>query len=273
LAQEIQTRHKVTLTVASISDSYKAAAELKLLPGIGQVIGFADYATAAAEAFVPEAQRSRPEVMSLYEPSRPMYDTERNVYIFRITGAEPAHRPATLDEVKEQVAFDFRRAAAMELAKADAQGLVDQARTSGLKPAAEQAGLKLHMTGAYSSLSAAPIKDYPVTSKSQRTFTEKTFALMGLIDSAATQPSTRPVGLVELPADGKVAVAELIAIESRISPESSDLIHAIFGQRLMQSYAQAIAGEWFNLDSLAQRVGFTDYAGKIRSRGSQASAQ
>jgi hypothetical protein len=271
LAREIEARHKITITVATISDSFKSAAELRLLPGIGQVIGYADMATVLAEPFVPQDQRNRPEVLSLYEPSRPMPDALGNTYLWRITDADPSHRPALVEEVREQAIYDWKRAQAMALAKDDAQKLLEQAKSTGLKEAAEQAGLKLAMTGFYSPYSREPIDNYSVSSRAQTTFVNKTYALMSALADKTT--STRPVGLVELPADGKVAVAELIAIESRMSPDTSDLTRSFLTQRMTQEYRQAIGMEWFNLESVIQRLGYEDFTGKHRPKAAQAAAR
>jgi hypothetical protein len=270
LAKQIEARHKVTITVASINDSFKSAPDLRLLPGIGPVFQFAEQATTYAEAFVPESEKSRPEVLSLYEPSRAMVDALGNNYIYRIIEADPAHKPATLDEVKEQVAYDVKRAAAMELAKADAQKLLDQAKTVGLHPAAEQAGLKVIMTGPFSAMAATPIKDYTITTRSLRTFIQKTFALMALVDK---KDGPKPVGLIELPADARVAVAELIAIESRMTPDMSPLYSTFLTQRMMYEYRAEIGDAWFNYDSLTQRLGYEPIGGKRHTKPAQASAQ
>jgi hypothetical protein len=200
-----------------------------------------------------------------------MPDALGNTYLCRITDADPSHRPALVEEVREQAIYDWKRAQAMALAKDDAQKLLEQAKSTGLKEAAEQAGLKLAMTGFYSPYSREPIDNYSVSSRAQTTFVNKTYALMSALADKTT--STRPVGLVELPADGKVAVAELIAIESRMSPDTSDLTRSFLTQRMTQEYRQAIGMEWFNLESVIQRLGYEDFTGKHRPKAAQAAAR
>ncbi|HWP41023.1 MAG TPA: hypothetical protein VNL70_08855, partial [Tepidisphaeraceae bacterium] len=127
LARQIEQKYKVTPTVAAIND-YKGPLELRLVPGIGQASLFAEFAM-SAEPFVPADQRDRPEVLSLYEPSKPLPDDAGDVYIFRLTDALPAQRPGSIEPVQEQVKADWKKARAFEAARAAAQQLLDSARS------------------------------------------------------------------------------------------------------------------------------------------------
>ena len=135
------------------------------MPGIGQVSQLPDYATIAVDAFMPDAQKDNPNVLHLFQPSRPAKTDEASgdVYIFRITAADPSHKPQAMDEVKDQVEHDWRRLQAFELAKADAQKLFDAAKTAGLQSAAGKRAIIT--TGPYSQIPTVPIPDYTLSTR------------------------------------------------------------------------------------------------------------
>jgi hypothetical protein len=119
-------------------------------------------------------------------------------------------------------------------------------------------------------MSVTPIKDYAITTRSLRTFIPKTFALMAMVGN---KEGPKPVGVIELPADARVAVAELIAIESRMTPEMSPLFANFLTQRMMYEYRQEIGSAWFDYDALVQRLGYEPFGGHKRNKPAQASAQ
>jgi hypothetical protein len=252
IAQEIQSKYHVTLTIASIADSFKSAKELRLLPGIGLVSQFPDYATVDVDAFMPDAQKDDPDVLHLFQPSRPLSDqTGGDVYVFRITAADPAHKPANMKEVADQVERDWKRQQAFDLAKGDAQKLFDAAKTAGLPAAA--GNRKIITTGAFSQSPGEAIVNYTLSTRAQSNFIHSTYALLGEI---AKKDNTKPVALIEMPADAKVAVAELIAVESTLPTHQMAAMEARLELQLLQEYGLSIAGDWFNYDSIVQRVNY-----------------
>src|SRR5205814_5369852 len=96
LAADIQKQYNVLPTVASIADTFKSDKELQALPGIGQARSFAAYATMFVEPFLPEAQRHTPNVLAILQPSQVLPDDRGNNYIFRVTAADPSHKPASM---------------------------------------------------------------------------------------------------------------------------------------------------------------------------------
>lgn len=264
LARDVEARHKVTFTVASIADSFKDAKELRALPGVGQVPSFPDFVTTAAEAFVPADQKDQPGVLSPFEPSRPIQDESRNTYVFRIAAADPSHKPATIDEVKDQVVFDWKRAQAFGMAKAEAAKVLEAARSDGLSAAAGRMNLKLITTGEFSKLPSVPIENYSLSTRAQTSFVQQTYSLLGQLNKP--QAGQKPVTLVEMPADGKVAVAELIAVDSTLTPDRMEMLSSFFSEQMMREYQQLLARDWFKLDSVAERLGYVDETGRVREQ-------
>ncbi|HEY7089229.1 MAG TPA: hypothetical protein VH518_14125, partial [Tepidisphaeraceae bacterium] len=273
LAREIEARHHVTLTVASINDSYKTAKDLEYLAGIGHAMfpsdpptPFAEYAIANAEPFLPADHHQQANVLSLNAPSKPLTDSLSGAtWFFRITDAQPAHRPASADEVKDQVTADWKRAQALELAKADAQKLADAAKTKGLAAAATSAGHRFVTTGGYPKSPTFSIENYPLSTRAQQYFVDQTYALMGQIPQFQ-KDGTHPVALMELAPAGKVAVAELVSVESALKPEMIDQFTDYISDQMMAQYGQIVAADWFSYKSVAERLGYEDNTGKHPTR-------
>ncbi|HMB94802.1 MAG TPA: hypothetical protein VKK61_02055, partial [Tepidisphaeraceae bacterium] len=254
LAKEIQNKYHVTLTVASIGDSFKTAKELRLLPGIGQLSQFPDYATTHVETFVPADQKDSANVLHLFQSTKPLTDYQGgDAYIFRVIAADPSHKPASLAEVKDQVESDWKHAQAYDLAKAEAQKLLDAAKKSGLAAAASSRNLIT--TGPYALAANAPIENYNKLSvRTQFTFVRDTYALLGQLRAK----QQKPVALIEMPSDWKVAVAELIAVESQLKPDQLDLVESQARQGILQESTVGLASAWFDYNSLVQRLNYQD---------------
>ena len=83
------------------------------------------------------------------------------------------------------------------------------------------------------------------------TFIRGTYALLGELEK-----NQKPIALIEMPTDAKVAVAELIAVESQLKPQEMSATASRLDLELMQQYGLSIAGDWFNYNSVAQCLNF-----------------
>lgn len=264
LAGQIESRHRVTLKVASFADEFRSARQLRELPGIGQARDFADSAIALAEAFLPAGQTGSPNALSLFEPSKPIVsEGDQDVYFYRITAAEPSHRPVTLDEVRNQVERDWRRSQAYELAKADALKKFELAKVSGLESAAD--GRKILTTGAFHMSTTIPIENYPLSTPAQEIFISRLREMLGMLQ----QGNYKPVTLVEMPSDWKVAIVELLEAESDLKKEFQELAESELAFRLQEQYRILAAADWFRFDSLVKRLGYQDRTGRHRAASTQ----
>jgi hypothetical protein len=258
LAQEIQSKYHVTITVASIADSFKTAADLRLLPGIGQINQFPDFVTNYIDPFAPAELRSNPNVLHLFQPSKPQpassTPTGGDIYIFRVTAADPAHKPASLAEVKDQVETDWKHQQAYDLAKADAQKTYDAVQKLGLTPAAA-GNHEIITTNSFGMSASAPIEHYDkLSTRAQYTFVRDTYALLGRLSDS----SVKPVALIEMPTDWRLAVVELIAVESQLKPDQLAMAQSHATQNILEEYEQGMQNDWFNYNSIVQRLNYQD---------------
>src|SRR5579884_331133 len=107
------------------------------IPGVGRLKAFADAAFALGDG----------EVSDLIE-------TEDAVYLLSPFAREPAHVPP-LEDIRDRVLADFRRARGEQLARDRAEALRAQAATDGLVKAAAAARLEVIETGPFDRRTAA----------------------------------------------------------------------------------------------------------------------
>jgi len=258
LAQTIQRDYKVLPTVAAFDDKLRDQTELAELPNIGGAFaddtpGFAQYATTAGEPFVPADRKDDPSVLSLFEPSRPLRDSANNVYVFRLTAARPAHAPATPAEVDEPLRRDVIAAAAYEQAKADATALVDTARQSRLKAAAQGAQKNVLTVGPFPTDVRGAMPGLQLKDAANAAFAQGAFKL---ITMSTTRGGGKPVALIELPREGTLYVAELLDVAARPQMAMMGSLEAEVERGVLQELQQYFQAEWFDFDNARRRLNY-----------------
>src|SRR5262249_22528655 len=134
LAQQVQREFGVLPEVTQVAD-FKADRDLESLKGIGKARGpggmpFATYATWYAEPFVDASQKNAPVVLQIHQPSQPISNWDRDVFIFRITETKLSQMPVERSEVAEKVESDAKLAAGYTTARDAADRLIAAARGS-----------------------------------------------------------------------------------------------------------------------------------------------
>jgi len=272
LAKSIQKQYGVLPVVGNI-DQFKTAQELIDVPEIGKTFFFANanteplpfavYATIYAQQFMDDALKNSPESslgLALWQPSRVVVDqTESNFYFFRLTAADPAHKPP-MDQVKDKVLADWKLSAAYDMASDAAHTLLADARDHGLAAAAKAAGNKTVITA--DPFQPAAILSNSSTIPTIRPLNLKPASARDL--AAATQqllstPATsngRPVSLAELPPDALVSVIELNAATPLWTAQNRSVAEA---QVIYRGTIEDEAQLWSQLcdyGALAQRLDF-----------------
>ncbi len=255
LAADIQKQTGVLPTVASIADTFKDDKQLEALAGIGQSlqenIPFSMYATRLAEPFMNGQKSDRS--IAIWQPSQVLRDMRENDYVFRLTAVDPSHKPASLDEVKAAVEADWKKAQAYELAKAQAKQVMESAAKSNLSNAAIGAGKMITTTGPFANRPTVEIPNYEVDPSAKANFLEQAFNLLTL----ANQKNPHPTSLIELPAAGKVLVAQLEDVKPAWrNDDMMAMAGDIFSQQIAHELEIEIYNHWFNYNELATRVGY-----------------
>jgi hypothetical protein len=264
VAKQIEEKFGVRIGVSEINDP-KTAEGLADLKGIGKsFLGmqpFSPYVMRWAEPFVPEGQRKSDDVLSLSEPSKRLRDAEGSQYFFQVTSAEPAHAPANLAAVRDQVVYDIKTQLAFEAAKAAATKLKDAAATTGLAAAAKAAGKDVFPTpdyvtidGRMSGKPAVLIPRVTLPDAANRTLITRAFDL--LADATTDKPHPRTV--VELPNPGRVAVLELTDVERSWTDDDRKLWEVAIAQQIARERTIRLLQEYFSFDAVKQRLELND---------------
>jgi len=257
----IQQEDGVTLTIADVPE-FKTSEELAGIESIGQAsvqnVGFASYALELAEPLVPADRKNNSSVLPLFKASQVLTDDQDNAYIFRLTDAQAAHKPASADEARAKIEADLNNQAAYELAKADAIKLLDGVKVTDLRQGASLVSRPVLMTGAFSKSDAlyggvVSIPSYTVDPKSNTTFVNQAYQLLR---EASKSGKPRPVQLIELPASGKVLVAELQSVEPSNPTRSAFALDLETDSELAIQDVQVLRNAWVEWDELVQRTGW-----------------
>jgi len=207
------TKANLPLATPSRGDNGKAGDARTpgtLVPNTAQQAWFADVASKIVLPMFRE--RGKPFVLPLFKPSPVLRDAAGSSYVFRLTGALPASKPGSIDEVADAVQRDWRSARAYELAMKRARELLEAARKSSLTSAAKESNLKATTTGQF-DLMATTIEGVSLPPEALAKFR---FDALGLLGTAATQPTGPALRLIELPIQGKIFVAQLLTAKPRI---------------------------------------------------------
>jgi len=224
VAASAQSQFGVTPIVGDIKQ-FKSADELTQLSGIGQSsyglastnkrLAFAAYATELFQPWMADSAKNSPAAslaIVLWQFSNTLEDPEQNVYIFRITGSDPAHAPV-LSDMKDRVAADWKAAAAYEKALEAGRALLAGAQLHGLDQAASQAKLSSPiLTESFDPIVLAEEEQSGISIPPLVLQHYSVLQLGAAAQQLIVTPSGanhRPQGLAELYADRIVSVIEL----------------------------------------------------------------
>jgi hypothetical protein len=225
----------------------------------GRPLPFAEYVFTTAHALMPVGSKDRDQAFALHhlQPSQTLTSFDGTFAIYRLTDVEAAHKPNSLDEVAAQVEADVKKKLAYEAALSDARKLIDAAKSSNLSSAAAAAGKLVVDSGEIRLGRPTEIEGLAISPQSQRAFTLQAFDLLAPVQN--DQPT---VGLIELPLDGRLLVAELRDVRSDLPAELLAAIESEIATRSTAQLLQQFAPAWFSYESVVERTGFKDLYAK-----------
>lgn len=267
LAKDIEQQTGVLPVIASLNQ-LQTAKDLQSLDGIGQSmlgqVPFGPYATEFALEFVPPADREKSQVLYPHRPSQVMRDLTGSSYVFRVTSAIPSGRPKSIDEVAAAVERNLRFSRAYDIAKERAKATIEAARTSSLASAAQQMNRKSITTG---MIDAASPTIEGVTLPTPEAGSRFRMEAVRLLSDAATQPTTPPMRLVELPVQGRVFAAQLLTAKPRIDTVALGMLDAMIEAEIMNDLSEPVMKEWFDYHNVVTRTGYRELTAEQRSEG------
>ncbi len=255
LAAQVQSAHKVLPAVVSLNDRYVTPQEAVKIPGLGEaLVGQEDLGTfleSSVAAFVPAERSGDSGVLHRMQPSSPLRDTVGNIYVIRITDADPSHAPATLAEVQDRVRDDRVAAEAYQLARSPADKLLGETKVNGLKSAAAQSALPVITTGVFTNRPNAQIGNYLLPEDAKAQFMEGAFKLLS---TPLAHPGGQPVRVVEMPSAGKLAVTELATLEPLWNQQTQHAFADQAASQLAQEQVHLFMQSWFDWNSTVARL-------------------
>jgi hypothetical protein len=239
---------------------------------------FSNYVTRMVEPLAADDDRRAARmvnmrVLSLYEPS-PILRGEAesssaaaagssapridNLFIFRVTQAEPAHAPPK-EAVIEQVTADARLVDAYNLARQDAAKLAETAHGSGAHLAATAAangktlittGLIEQQQGMGGMGATLTIPNYPLPpGATQAIFMNGAYKLV-LVGGA----EAHPIGVIDLRPTGTVLVGEVNQVQPRWSGQTLPTDQLLVTAVLRSQLETVLRYRWFTLDDTIARM-------------------
>lgn len=183
-------------------------------PRTGQRVSLGDY-TALAEAFI-EADSPAAELgLQVGLPGRVLTDLTNSTYVFRLTGADPAHPATELAPIVDQVRKDAQKVKAYEDLVADRETLVKRAAEESIERLMADADAKQTLSGVTrrqgTQAGTAPLAGV----RSTAPIIQQAFGLADTLSATAdllALPDADRLFTVELPGDYKLAVVRLDAI-------------------------------------------------------------
>jgi hypothetical protein len=255
LAAQIQSQTKVLPAVHSLSDRYVTPEEASHIPGLGEArVGQEDLGTFlenSVAAFVSAARNQEGGLLHRMQPSSPLRDMLGNIYIMRVTDADPTHVPPSVAEVQDQVRADWVTSQAYQLAKSPADKLLGEAKVNGLKSAAQQSGLSAITTGVFMNRPNAQIGNYTVPDDGKNQFIEGAFKLLS---TPPAHPGAQPIRVVEMPAIGKLAVTELASTAPLWNQQNKFAVADQAASELAQEQVRMFMQSWFDWNSAVARL-------------------
>jgi hypothetical protein len=267
LAGEVQAQYGMKVYPTEMDRDFLSQVQLDRLPEIGHSsngrMDFAPYAMQLASSHFARADKGSPVAAAqLMQPAAPLKDIDGNVYIFRLTDARRAQAAPSVDDVAPKVDADLRNQAAYKLAQDAAGPLLAATRNGSLLPAASAMGKFIWMTppfskpfgGGYVELG----KDIILSPEGDKEFVQQAF---GLLSQYNPDTNSHPARLIELPAEGKVYIAELLHVAPRWNQANFFNYSLEVARELHQDQLIKLRAGWMQYDAVTQRLNYKPDSG------------
>ena len=252
LADSITADTHVPVRVTDLSNDELSATQLAALPGIGSASsGRSTFATdVMAQAALYLKDPTKPDALhQLMKPAPQVIDNAQNLYLYRIVGAYAAAPAANLASVQSRINADLRTTAGYDRAKSAAEALLTAANTTGLRPAAVAIGQPVVTTDPFGGTPAGENLGISLSEAARGDFVRQAFSLLNQYN-AVKKPN--PLGLIEVPQDGRVFVVRLASVTRSVDVPEYKMALQIKSELRMQLMRPFFA-QWFDYDAIARR--------------------
>lgn len=242
IVKAVEDTHGVTLQTMGNPDEWIAVTDLESLPGIGQsMIGegrdarpFTTYVSATKTLVEDPSQVLRSLRTQVSVASKTLRGFDGNRYLFRLTDAQTAHAPESLDEVRERVAADAKQIAAYEQLIAGAESWKTMTVAEGIDAAAEAGNTAVQDLPPFQKV-AGTAGDPPMIPGVgvSRAFVDSAFGLVEAINDPQADVSALPI-------EQRVAVTPVP--DAQVGPALAVYVLDGFEPLTRSGYEQAVGG-------------------------------
>jgi hypothetical protein len=136
--------------------------------------------------------------------------------------------------------------------------MLEQAKTTTLQSTARAAGRTVINAGPIrlpppNQIFFAPIEGYDPGFESQDRFMRDVF---GLLNSETHDSSGVPVGVVEMPESGKVAVVTITEGTTPFPVDRADIVRSAIANSVRHDAETTLQTDWFSYTNVAKRIGY-----------------
>lgn len=272
VAQDIQKQYGILPTVQRVEQDWLSGEDLSKHHDIGNAWGDGGNFASMIGSAAPFTDNATSSSLKLLEFSKPLKGFGDRQFFVRMTAADKAHRPESLDVVREKVIDDLKLLAGYEKAKQEATALHEQAKAQTLQAIASSTGREFKVAGPIrgsqgNAMFIMPIPGYDPGLSYDR-FQKSAFDLL----SAPARDSTgTPVSTMELPEAGKVLVATVVEGNPGYTPEQASMAQAYFGAMTRHRLESELQEKWFDFANASGRVSYkavrNDEADESESNG------
>ena len=255
IADSVTADLRVPVRVTDLSNDELSATQLAALPGIGSASSgrstFATDVMGLAAAYLKDPTKVD-ALHQLTKPAPPVFDNAGNIYQYRLVGADAAAPAPSVASVQGRINNDLRTMAGYDRAKSAAEALLTAANTTGLRPAAVAIGQPVVTTDPFAGIPAGENLRVSLSDAARGDFVRQAFLLLNQYD-ASKKPN--PLGLIEVPQDGRVFVVRLADVTRSADVPEYKMALQIKNELRMQLMRPFFA-QWFNYDAIAHRNGY-----------------
>ncbi len=293
LAAEVQQEFGILPDVVRLNDQWYALSDVNDIDPVGdafvtvsdQQVPLADYLTLTRELGIYEEGSLMPLRLQVGVTGAPLRDVVGNRYFVRVIGADAAHVPQSLSEVRDRVERDVKLLHAFSKLRSDAGDYLQSAVSDGLDAVAEQFDAALIEPEPFSRQNYIPYR--PIIRNGQflgylpdpqlvtpeiegigqsQTFVDAVYERLQAVRDAGGLDAAAPeatVGSVALPERLELVLFRIVDYsimpEQEFDERRGELLSALLNVSMKQ--ASQTGGDRLGVQALSQRVNYTPEQG------------
>lgn len=249
LGDDIQNQFHVKLTLVN-NPAPLSREQAQATDALGETYTD-DYNTGANYLFTSLAALNPDGRLPIGQPSK-ILTAPNGLVIARAVGADPAHPPASLDQVRAQVEKDVREQKAFTLAADAANKAVADARQAG------DLNKVNHLKSMTSDFFGETAEKIDGLSAAESYSTQLIAPAFDALRGVRTDSQLPAYSIAKLQKTGVAVALEVFDVKTTLNTDDLAMARLRAESQLMQAYQpQQLAMEWFSMDAISRRMDYT----------------